>query len=147
MLQANNDELEDRCEAVKREYAALLESSTAVTKKLERQVQEMRSQLGTQQTRWDELREELDDRDETCAELRVKNSELTKTCAELGSELSDLKQNSATVSKPLEKILPDALTILNYLRGKRKKTPVTLADIEAILEMIEKSCDDTSQGN
>jgi hypothetical protein len=32
-----------------------------------------------------------------------------------------------------------AATILSQLRAKRKKSPVTLADIEAILEMIEES--------
>jgi hypothetical protein len=32
-----------------------------------------------------------------------------------------------------------AATILSQLRGKRKKSPVSLADIEAILEIIEKS--------
>jgi hypothetical protein len=34
---------------------------------------------------------------------------------------------------------PDAATILSQLRAKRKKSPVSLADIEAILEIIEES--------
>ena len=85
-------------------------------------------------------------------DLRLKvqnlNEQLTTERAdreEVETQLSDLKQNSAPASELLEKTLPDAATILSQLRGKRKKTPVTLADIEAILEMIEKSCDDTSQ--
>jgi hypothetical protein len=34
---------------------------------------------------------------------------------------------------------PDAAKILSQLRAKRKKSPVSLADIEAILEIIEES--------
>jgi hypothetical protein len=34
---------------------------------------------------------------------------------------------------------PDAAKILSQLRAKRKKSPVSLADIEAILEIMEES--------
>jgi chromosome segregation ATPase len=54
---------------------------------------------------------------------------------ELQTQLSDLKQKSATAGKNL----PDAATILSQLRAKRKKSPVLLADIEEILEIIEES--------
>jgi chromosome segregation ATPase len=54
---------------------------------------------------------------------------------ELQTQLSDLKQKSATAGKNL----PDAATILSQLRAKRKKSPVSLAHIEAILEIIEES--------
>jgi uncharacterized coiled-coil protein SlyX len=53
---------------------------------------------------------------------------------EIELELADLKQNSAAASE-----LPEAADLLNRLKAKRKKSPVTLADIEAILEMIEES--------
>jgi hypothetical protein len=33
------------------------------------------------------------------------------------------------------------------LKAKRKKSSASLADVELILEMIEKSWDDTSQGH
>ena len=55
MLQSNHDELEDRHEAVKREYAALLESSTVVTNKLKGEVQEVRSQLATERADREEV--------------------------------------------------------------------------------------------
>jgi DNA gyrase/topoisomerase IV subunit A len=54
---------------------------------------------------------------------------------EVETQLADLKQNSAPASVDL----PEAADLLNRLKAKRKKSPVTLADIEAILEMIEKS--------
>ena len=59
--------------------------------------------------------------------------------SEIETELSELKQNSAPVATLSEKLTPDAATILSQLRAKRKKSPVSLADIEAILEMIEES--------
>jgi hypothetical protein len=49
-------------------------------------------------------------------------------------ELAELKQKSATASD-----LPEAADLLNQLKTKRKKSTATLADLEAILEMIEES--------
>ncbi|MEG4397378.1 hypothetical protein [Microcoleus sp. BROC3] len=105
MLQSNHDELEDRHELVKREYAALLESSSVVTNKLRGEVQELRSQLATERA----------DREE------------------IEAELSDLKQKSATAGKDF----PDAADLLNQLKAKRKKSKTDLADMEAILEILE----------
>jgi hypothetical protein len=56
---------------------------------------------------------------------------------EIEAELCELKQNSAPAARLSEKLTPDAAKILSQLRAKRKKSPVSLADIEAILEMIE----------
>jgi len=53
---------------------------------------------------------------------------------EIETQLADLKQNSAPASE-----LPEAADLLNQLKAKRKKSTVTLADVEAILGMIEKS--------
>ena len=58
---------------------------------------------------------------------------------EIEAELSEKKQNSAPVATGFEKLTPDAATILSQLRTKRKKSPVSLADIEAVLEIIEES--------
>jgi len=66
-----------------------------------------------------------------------------KESAPLGRKLRrnsrSLKQNSAPAATVSEKLAPDAATILSQLRAKRKKSPVSLADIEAILEIIEES--------
>lgn len=97
-------------------------------------MQELRSQLDAERKRSDELEEELDDREKEVAELRRNLSDRDKELEQLRSELSDLKQKSAPASE-----LPEAADLLNKLKAKRKKSPVTLADIEAILGMIEES--------
>jgi hypothetical protein len=53
---------------------------------------------------------------------------------EIEAELADLKQKPATASE-----LPEAADLLNQLKAKRKKSKTDLADIEAILEMMEES--------
>jgi uncharacterized coiled-coil DUF342 family protein len=76
---------------------------------LKQKVQELRSQLETERA----SREEIE------------------------AALSELKQNSVPAARLSEKLTPDAAKILSQLRAKCKKSPVSLADIEAILEMIE----------
>jgi len=58
---------------------------------------------------------------------------------EIEAQLSELKQNSAPAATLSEKLRPDAATILSKLRARRKKSPVSLTDIKAILEMMEES--------
>ena len=82
-------------------------------------------------------------------EVETLNQELTSLRSQLAAEradrekieaeLSKLKQNSASVVAHSQKLTPDAATILSHLRARRKKSPVSLADIEAILEIIEES--------
>lgn len=79
---------------------------------------------------------------EEVAKLRSQLATERADREEIEAELADLKQNSAPPSE-----LPEAADLLNRLKAKRKKSAASLADIEAILEMIEKSCDDTSREN
>jgi hypothetical protein len=58
---------------------------------------------------------------------------------EIEAQLSELKQNFAPAATVFENLTPDATTIFSQLRAKRKKSPVSLADIEAILEIMEES--------
>jgi chromosome segregation ATPase len=106
-------------EKLRADYAALLESSTVVTKKLREEVKELRSQLEAKKISWDKLWEELGDSEGACAELRL--------------ELAELKQKSATASKDL----PEAADLLNQLKTRRKKSKADLADLEVILEILE----------
>lgn len=124
--------LKEENERLQTDYAQLLESSTVVTNKLREEVQQLRSQLEAERTRWDELQEEVSDREETCAELQSENSDLKKTCAQLRKELSDLKQKSATASE-----LPEAADVLNKLKAQRKKSRADLADMEVVLDILE----------
>jgi chromosome segregation ATPase len=108
-LQNELGNLKAENEKLRADYAALLESSTHVTNKLRQEVQELRSQLEAERA----------DREE------------------IEAELSELKQNSASATKLSEKSAPDAATILSQLRARRKKSKTDLADLEAILEILE----------
>jgi chromosome segregation ATPase len=104
-----SQQLNQQLEEVKAERAKLLESSTHVTNKLRQEVQELRLQLETERA----SREEIE------------------------AELSELKQNSVPAAKLSEKLASDAATILSQLRARRKKSKTDLADLEAILEILE----------
>jgi chromosome segregation ATPase len=52
---------------------------------------------------------------------------------EIETELSELKQKSAAAGKDL----PEAADLLNQLKAKRKKSKTDLADVDAILEILE----------
>jgi hypothetical protein len=56
---------------------------------------------------------------------------------EIEAQFSELKQNSAPATTFSEKLTPDAARILSQLRVKRKKSKTDLADLEAILEILE----------
>ena len=73
------------------------------------------------------LREEVE-------ELRSQLETERASREEIEAELADLKQKPATASE-----LPEAADLLNQLKTKRKKSTTSLADIEAILGMIEES--------
>ena len=47
-------------------------------------------------------------------------------------ELAELKQNSTAARE-----LPEAAGLLNQLKAKRKKSGVTLSDVEMLLELLE----------
>jgi hypothetical protein len=69
-------------------------------------------------------------------------SQLETECTlreEIEAELCELKENSVPAATLSKKLTPDAATILSQLRAKRKKSPVSLADIQAILEIMEES--------
>jgi len=56
---------------------------------------------------------------------------------EIEAELSELKQNPAPATTLSGKLTPDVATILSQLRTRRKKSKTDLADLEAILEILE----------
>jgi hypothetical protein len=57
----------------------------------------------------------------------------------IATELSELQKNSALAAIFWEKLEPDVATIFSQLRTRRKKSSMSLANIEAILEIIEES--------
>jgi len=95
-----------------------------------------------------ELQAHLSDREKTIVAQRGKIKDLERgygfdetptekilrrQIRDLEQQLSDLKQNSAPASKDL----PEAADLLNRLKAKRKKSSVTLADVETLLELLE----------
>jgi len=69
-------------------------------------------------------------------ELLKPNAKVTDR-EEIDAELRKLKQNSVPAATLSGKLTPDATTILSQLRARRKKSKIDLADLEAILEILE----------
>jgi hypothetical protein len=67
--------------------------------------------------------------------LKAENKRLQNLLSDLRVELNDTLKNAPVV---LEFEPPEAADLLNRLKAKRKKSTASLADIEAILEMIEE---------
>ena len=106
------DSLRQELETVQAENQRLhteLGNSVYEKESLKQEVQELRSQLETERA----------DREE------------------IEVELSELKQNFAPAATLSEKLTPNAATILSQLRVRRKKSKIDLADMEAILEILE----------
>jgi chromosome segregation ATPase len=84
-------------------------------------------------------RVEVENFNQELASLRSRLETERASREKIEAELSKKEQNSAYAARLSEKLALDAATILSQLRAKRKKSPVSLADIEAILEIIEES--------
>jgi uncharacterized protein (DUF3084 family) len=70
-------------------------------------------------------------------EVEIFNQELASVREQL--EAVQAENEKLKASQPAAEFeLPEAADLLNRLKAKRKKSTVTLADIEAILEMIEE---------
>jgi len=89
-------------------------------------------QLGNSSVELENLNQEL-------ASLRSQLETERASREKIEAELSKKEKNSSPTVTLSEKLTPDAATILSQFRVKRKKSPVSLADIEAILEIIEES--------
>jgi uncharacterized coiled-coil DUF342 family protein len=86
--------------------------------------------LGNSESEKESLKQEVQ-------ELRSQVETERASREEIEAELSKLKQNSAPVATLPKKSTPDAATILSQLRARRKKSKTDLADLEAILEILE----------
>jgi len=63
------------------------------------------------------------------------NQELASLREQLAAERAEREKNKK--SAPVEKDLPEAADLLNKLKAKRKKSKTDLADLEAILELLQ----------
>jgi len=68
-------------------------------------------------------------------EVETLNQELASLREQLAAERAEREENKK--SAPVEKDLPEAADLLNKLKAKRKKSKTDLADLEAILELLQ----------
>jgi chromosome segregation ATPase len=83
--------------------------------------------------------------------IEEKQARLDELEAQLEQERADREKIEAGLAEQKQKLapaseLPEAADLLNQLKAKRKKSTVSLADVETLLEIIEKFCDDTLAG-
>jgi peptidoglycan hydrolase CwlO-like protein len=140
---------------VKADRSKLLESSTLVTNKLREELTEntryytgrlneagatiatFKDKLAAAQAKNQRLHNDLNSLQTQVAEMRSQLQKERADREEIDAELSELKQNSAPAARLSEKLTSDAATILSQLRTRRKKSKTDLADLEAILEILE----------
>jgi chromosome segregation ATPase len=120
-LKTENEVLRQELTDARADYAKLLESSTVVTNKLREEVREVRSQLEQERADREGLQKDFDELNEKYLS---------------GAFVAEALENKNSVAASE---LPEAADLLNQLKARRKKSTVSLADIEAILEMIEES--------
>lgn len=96
-------------------------------------------QINMLEANYDELEDKYELAKRELAELRSQLEAERGDREEIEAQLSELKQNSAPVATTSpDKTLLDAAKLLSQLRGKHKKSKAQLADVEAILGMIER---------
>jgi len=140
---------------VKGDRAKLLESSTLVTNKLREELTEntryytgrlneagatigtFKDKLAMAQAKNQRLHNDLSSLQAQVGELRSQLQKEGASREEIEAELSERKQNSVPAATLFGKLTPDAAKILSQLRARRKKSKTDLADLEAILEIIE----------
>ena len=71
----------------------------------------------------------------SASEKELLKQELVEVRSQLAAERAEREENKK--SAPVEKDLPEAADLLNKLKAKQKKTKTDLADLEAILELLE----------
>jgi uncharacterized coiled-coil DUF342 family protein len=96
-----------------------------------------KDKLAAAQAKNQRLHNDLDNLQAQVAQLRLQLQKERAEREEIEAQLSELKQNSAPTARLSEKLTPDAATILSQLRARRKKSKTDLADLEAILELLE----------
>jgi peptidoglycan hydrolase CwlO-like protein len=140
---------------VKADRAKLLESSTVATNKLREELTEntryytgrlneagatiatFKDKLATAQAKNQRLQSDLSSLQAQIGELRSQLQKERTDREEIETQFSELKQNPAPAATVSEKLTSDAATILSQLRSRRKKSKTDLADLKAILEILE----------
>jgi chromosome segregation ATPase len=106
-----------------------LENSDRLVSRKNQEISELNSRLAAANKKVADSDEELNEQSE---KLQRQDAEIKNLKSELARLAGENSEKSAAASN-----LPEAADLLNQLKARRKKSTATLADIEAILEMIE----------
>lgn len=130
-------ERDDSIESLKQELAENTRYYVARLNEAGATIGTLKDKLEAVQAKKQRLQNELGNLQAEVIALREQLETERASREETEAELSELKQNSAPAATVSEKLTPDAATILSQLRAKRKKSKTDLADLEAILEILQ----------
>ena len=131
-LKAENENLRqklaesrDTIESLKQELAENTRYYTARLNEAGATIGTFKDKLEAVQAKKQRLQNDLGNSQAQVVELR----------SQLAAERAEREENKK--SAPVEKDLPEAADLLNKLKAKRKKSKTDLADLEAILELLQ----------
>ena len=130
-------ERDEKIESLKQEVAENTRYYVARLNEAGATIGTFKDKLDAVQAKKQRLQNDLGNSQAEVIELRSQLQTERALREEIEAQLSEKKQNSAPAATLSGKLTPDTATILSKLRTKRKKSPVSLADIEAILEILE----------
>jgi chromosome segregation ATPase len=143
--QANTDR-DEKIESLKQELTENTRYYTARLNEAGATIATLKDKLEAAQAKKQRLKNDSGNSQAEVAQLRSQLETERASRKQIEAERSSLKQNSAPAPTLLEKLTPDAATILSQLRVKRKKSKTDLADLEAILEILENSVEKIEEG-
>jgi DNA repair exonuclease SbcCD ATPase subunit len=124
-LKTENENLRQALESLKQELAENTRYYTARLNEAGATIGTFKDKLEAAQAKNQRLQNDLGNSQAQVAELRE----------QLAAERAEREENKK--SAPVEKDLPEAADLLNKLKAKRKKSKTDLADLEAILELLQ----------
>ncbi len=130
-------ERDEKIESLKQELAENTRYYVARLNEAGATIGTFKDKLEAVQAKKQRLQNDLGNLQAEVIELRSQLETERADRSEIEAELSELKQNSAPAATLSEKLTPDAATILSQLRARRKKSKTDLADLQAILEILE----------
>jgi len=130
-------ERDEKIESLKQELAENTRYYVARLNEAGATIGTFKDRLEAVQAKKQRLQNDLGNSQAEIIELRSQLETERASREEIETELSKLKQNSAPAATLPEKLTPNAATILSQLRARRKKSKTDLADLEAILEILE----------
>jgi chromosome segregation ATPase len=130
-------ERDERIESLKQELAENTRYYVARLNEAGATIGNFKNKLEAVQAKKQRLQNDLGNLQAEVIELRSQLETERANREKIEGELSELKQNSAPAATLSEKLTPNAATILSQLRVRRKKSKTDLANLEAILEILE----------